>query len=98
LSGDEANVRHFEFATIIDSEALRFIVAILNHPEADEIVWAQSLLVVQYRHGVCAHDRVAGCAQEWLLDRRSSRNVLKWTAILCNYARHQKKKEGEEAA
>ena len=75
---------------------LRFVVAILDHSEADEIIRAQAFLVVQHRHGVGAHDRAAGRARERLFDRRSSRNVLRWAAILRSYPlRRQEKRKRE---
>ena len=84
LSGDEANIRHFEFAIIIDSKVLRFVITILNHSEANEIIRTQALLVVKHCHGVSAHNCAAGRARKWLFDGRRFRGVLKGTAFLRN--------------
>jgi hypothetical protein len=98
LSGNKTDVRHLELAIIIDSEVLRFIITILNHSETHEIIRAQTFLVVKHCHGVGAHYRAAGRAREWLFDPRSSRGVLKWTALLRSYPRRRKKNGNEKVA
>jgi len=98
LSGDKADIRHFELAIIIDSKVLRLVITILNHSEADEIIRAQALLVVKHCHGIGAHDGAAGRAREWLFDGRRSRGVLIWTALLRSHGLRGKKNGNEKVA
>jgi hypothetical protein len=58
--GDETDVRDFQLAAIVDAQALRFFVPIFDDAEADVIVRAEPLLVVEHCHGIGPHDSAGG--------------------------------------
>ena len=55
---DQADVRHLQLAAVVYAQALRVVIPIFHDAEADIIVAAELLFVIEHLHRVGAHHRI----------------------------------------